>query len=546
MTSRGFAIGVLGSIGVAIVLALPSRAQPLPFDAVHMYLPMAKHVLDEGWSYLRNPESLAYAPFAFLYPALLGAHESWIRWMNLALYCATVAMAGFAVRDAHSRAAGVVAAMLVASSPLMHPWVMNVFTEPPFIFLTALWLLAAVRGWWIAGAIAFTLAVMTRPAAMYFAPVMLVVFALRRDKRQAGLYGIATVLIAAWVVRNAITFGFPAIAAGAGNALFHGINPLVDGFDPPYYGLTFDDGAVTGGATLPLSIAGDRLLSGVAVAELRDTPFVDLARIALHKAFAFFFVTGADEYNGPVAWLRFWRVLLVVPAAAALWMRWRTPLVALLGALIAYMVAVHLPLLYTHRYSVGAIDLPLSMLAAIGIADLATQPARAAAAIATTTLIAALGLLQLSHSYLGPHIDRVPYQLVWTKTDAGGFELGPNAALDIPVRDAPLFHPWDMVALSIDYALAPHERGAKCDAMTVRYAKVGEDAAKAPWRRVPILADGQWRTIVIGGVPLALNHEGTLRIEFDCAAPAALELGRLTIAAPRRATHYREQFLGKR
>jgi len=82
---------------------------------------------------------------------------------------------------------------------------------------------------------------------MYFAPLAAVVFAWRafrhrreEDKRLAILHAIAAVGIALWIARNAITFAFPAVATGAGVALFFGANPLVDGFDRTWYQVSRD------------------------------------------------------------------------------------------------------------------------------------------------------------------------------------------------------------------------------------------------------------------------------------------------------------------
>src|SRR5258708_3314015 len=383
------ALAAVVAIGVAWVL--PLLTLPASFDALHMYLPMARRLLSEGPEYLQRHESLAYAPVAFVFPALFGADEAAVRWASVALYGASIAAAFFAARSAHSPRAGFIAAALLAISPTLHPYMADVLTEPPFVLFTAVWIasVAALASggrarWAVVGAIALALATLTRPALMFFPLMGAAFFAWQagrvhdEERRSvlslALLHLVALAGVAAWIARNAIEFGFPSVSAGAGNALFLGINPLVDGFDPVYYGLSFDDGAVTMGVG-PLSIEGDRLLRRVALLELADIPFPVLLEMGVRKTLAFVFVT---DWEPHVVRLRAWRMVLAVFATGALFFERRSLVVQALAIFVAYMLAVHLPLLYHHRYSVGAIDLPLALLAAIRLAVALDSPRRLA------------------------------------------------------------------------------------------------------------------------------------------------------------------------
>jgi hypothetical protein len=49
-----------------------------------------------------------------------------------------------------------------------------------------------------------------------------------------------------------------------------------------------------------------------------------------------------------------------------------------LATTIAYLVAVHIPVLYEHRYSVGALDLWLALLAGVGVMELVQRRDRTA------------------------------------------------------------------------------------------------------------------------------------------------------------------------
>ncbi|HEX7559274.1 MAG TPA: glycosyltransferase family 39 protein, partial [Usitatibacter sp.] len=235
-TRLNAALPILGAIALAACLIIPRARYPLSFDALHSYLPMARSLLDQGWAFMQRPESLATAPIGYLWPALFGADATITRWANMALFAATIALAYHAVRVAHSWQAGALAAFLIAISPTLRPFVADVLTEPPFFFLIAVWIVAVARtargsgaAWIVAGGIALALATLTRPAIMYFAPVMVVVFLAMKERRLAAMHAIALAGAALWILRNAITFGFPAVATGAGAALFLGVNPLVNG-----------------------------------------------------------------------------------------------------------------------------------------------------------------------------------------------------------------------------------------------------------------------------------------------------------------------------
>jgi hypothetical protein len=341
-------------------------------------------------------------------------------------------------------------------------------------------------------------------------------------------------------------FGLGSIAAGAGGALFLGINPLVDGFDPIYYGMGFDVGAVARDMH-HLSLEADRLLRAVALVQLSDTPLPVLAEMFARKALAFVFVTSTDPSGEPLAALRAWRVALAILAACALIFHRRSPVVVAAGALCAYMVAVHLPLLYTHRYSVGALDVPLAILAAIGLAECLGRPVRLAFALTFAVLGVALGLVSMAHPGPGePRIDRSPIEVIWSRDAAvHGLAIVPGTALEIAVTEAPKLHPWDNSMITIALGVTPGDARGGCEALRLRYRKAGEAGyGEGRTVRVPIASDGRMRRITIGTtVPLRLNHEGVLRIELECPYPALLEMGTISIAAPRRALHYRERYL---
>src|SRR5260221_751790 len=219
-------IAVAAAMTLGVIAVVPTLAWPLEWDAAHSYLPMAKRLLAEGGGCLKSADSLATGIVAFAWPALLGANEGAVRAANVMLYAAVIALAFVSLRAAHSNRAGVLAAFLVALSPVLHPHIANVMTEPPFIFFIAVWIAsiaAVMRGSFTAGAliggVAFALATLTRPATMWFPVVAAALFAWRArragdddrriDASLALMHVFTALLIGAFVARNAIEFGYP-------------------------------------------------------------------------------------------------------------------------------------------------------------------------------------------------------------------------------------------------------------------------------------------------------------------------------------------------
>ena len=521
---------------------------PVAFDGKNFYLPMAREVLDHGWAYLSNPDSVHYAPLAFLWPALLGAREALVREANIALYCMAIAFAYVALRKAHSERAGVIAAVLLAICPTVRPFVADVLTESPFIFLTAAWALCVAqveaggkRGWAIAGGIALAAAALVRPAVMYFAPLAFAYFAWKRRWPLATLHGIATAGIALWVIRNAIVFGFPAISAGAGGALYFGVNPLVDGFDPPYYGMGFDSGLAQDSLN-HLSIHSDRVLRGIGTLELLDTPLSYLLPMFVHKAFAFVFVSSMEPSGEPIALLRGWRVAVAVLAVAGYGWNRRSALATMLAAFVAYMVIVHVPLLYTHRYSV-ALDLPLALLAALGIAEAWRSASRAATALVAVGLALGAGLANATPGPGSPMPERIPNEVVWLGRVDGSTVVFRGDPIDVQVSRTAGTPPWDLSMLQFDLAVDPTRPGA-CSAVTVRFKRPSEPAF-VPWRAVRVPLDrspGPHRYTVGSTVPLILDGSGTLRFQLDCTDAARVSMGTIAVITPKREVYYRDLY----
>jgi len=415
------------------------------FDAIHVYLPFARRLLAEGPSFLLAEASIQAPPFAYAWPALLGADLTTVRWANVALSCILLLLVYRTATLWHSRTAGFIAAFLFAASPLMKPYLPTALTEPPFLFLTGAWIWG-LSEWRVRGRVVYVytagvalgLALLTR-ASLFYALLLFLPF-LWRSRPAFIAHAIALALPLAFIAKNLLVFGFPFYVTGAGNALYLGTSPLFRGYDPGYLGLVYDVGAVTG---LPshLSIQADAMLQAAAKVLLADMDPRELASIYVHKLAAFLFVTNAEEN---VLELRLWRIATLILAAIGIaglrdrWFRW------LLGAIVAYVVAVHIPVLYNHRYSVGALDLWVILLAGVGVAHLweRARIREVSAAILVFTVGAAAAA---THARSGrmpePDVFAASHVLVWQTRES---------KVEMDLTREPAFSDWFNHVLVID------------------------------------------------------------------------------------------------
>ncbi|HEX4763032.1 MAG TPA: glycosyltransferase family 39 protein, partial [Usitatibacter sp.] len=430
-TERTAAAGLAVALVIGAALTIPGLGPAASWDGTHAYLPLARRLLAEGPAFFSAPDAVMYAPLAYVWPALFGGIEIAVRSANVALFLGTIALAWHAATVAHSRPAGIAAALLVAISPELRLYAADALTEPLFIFLVAAWTAAVAhlardgephpRAWLALGAVALAAAPLSRPALTLFAPIAAVActaWALLAPQarralawRLAALHGLAVLGPLAWIVHNQLVHGVPSVANGLGGALWLGIDPMVDGFDPLYFGLDFDTGGIA--RDIPhLSSAGDRILRGGALLQLHDLPLAVIAQMMLRKLAAFLTVTSMEP-SIFVAPHRAWRLAVLVLGASGLAWQRRSVFAWALAAYAAYMTAAHLPLLYNHRYSIGALDLPLALLAGIAIAELARERRRALVAGCLTTAVVAAGIAMLARAAPGsPHVEMAPGQVL--------------------------------------------------------------------------------------------------------------------------------------
>ncbi|MGE5617228.1 MAG: ArnT family glycosyltransferase [Bacillota bacterium] len=551
------------------------------FDAVYHYLPDAKRLLHEGFSFFLEEESIAAPPFAYIYPALIGPTLATVKNANVVLSCVLML---FVYRTGvlwQSRLAGLCAALVYAATPLLKPYLATAVTEPPYLFLAGLWIWA-LSEWVVRGrpvyvamaGIALSLALLTRASIFYGVVILTAVLvwrayraapAIAREARGSALvHLIALVPALAFIVKNLAVFGFAFYTTGAGNALYLGSNPATGGYDPNYLGLIYDSGMIARDQS-HLSLEAERLLGGVARMVLASLDPAFVAAMYAKKVAAFLFVTNAETI-GDIVTLRAWRIATLILAAIGIFgirVRW---LRALAAGIVLYQVASHIPVLYTHRYSVGALDLWLALLSGIGIATLWQRRRRAAegAIVAAAILAGALagGYAYWNGTFPEPDAWVAAHDIVWDRSaealeaasvqgfvaQDGAWRFGQRlATLEFEVHDAPRFHPLFNYALVIDSTLTPAASDEACGVVRIAYKREGEsDFSDAHEITRKLIADGKPHEDQFGAsIPLHLQGEGRLRLAFECAPGGRLELRRLAVVALLGALDYHDRYFAQ-
>ncbi|THJ32038.1 hypothetical protein E8K88_13505 [Lampropedia aestuarii] len=379
---------VLFGLGLPLIVCAV-RAVPLlldlfvPFDTQYSYLPLARMALDDFASLWHSELMLKTAPGAYLYMALMQADMETIKAGNLAMSMGITILLFDALRRMAGWGAGALAAWLYVLSPALLFWTVYPMGEPVFIFLTGLWLWACVwathlnqasrRLRWLAiaiGGLALACATLTRGTYLYGIPVAAFCFvflAWRKPNEPfwrplAFIHLIALVLVGSFVARSHVEFGKPVIAAGAGNALYYGLNPIYHGEDLPLYGAAFDEYYLLGTAK-QLTLGADEKQMAAVKQMVQDTPLPQLVSLGLHKAQALLIYSTSHLRNYTE---RIWRIALLCFGLAGFWWMRRNPITWVIAGVFVYQWLVHIPALYTPRYSIAALDLPLTFLAALG------------------------------------------------------------------------------------------------------------------------------------------------------------------------------------
>jgi len=545
----------------------------LAYDAQFSYLPFARRLLSEGWAFLADERSVWYPFGAYGYPALLAADVQAIEAVNLVLSCSIVLMLYRIAAPVHSVRAGLIAAWLYALSPSIAPLVINVYTELPFLFFCAVWLWAfsellasGQHRWvWIAG-LALGCAVNMRASLVLFiygSVLLALVASMRRMAPQAtwrqfaSVQGIAAVVATVVIVKNWLLFGMPHIAAGGGNAFYLGSHTLTGGYEPAYGGLFFDVGAIAQGDHL--TVAADALLRSAGWEMLKAQPLDLTLANYWRKAWAFLFYPNVLLPDSMFT-LRSLRICLVTGAAVGIIRGWRAPVLLLAASIVVFQVLVHTPLLYNPRYSEGALDLWLCLLAGCGFATMWQWPPGRTALVALALLAACYVGKTIRHLE-GPVAPlrfnaSVPHKVVWEQVGI------PEGSLTDLVLDRALAvvatgeNPSIRIALPDVVGITGNAKGSRrnlflilevstpssgkrCDKGRLEF-EPGAATPGAPSREFyypfRLQRDSSPQTFSFGiSAPTptweaGINGPGTFKVSFSCDRGGVIRMDRLAIA----------------
>lgn len=557
-----------------LVQQLHYRESPLThiirFDTQATYLPLARRFLEDAAGLFADPAHLIVAPGSFIYLAMFGAENDLAVQANLALSGLILLLSFDALRRIAGFVAATAVAWLIALSPLMPEVLISALSEPPHLLFLSLWLWCCAlicespqRRWPVAlGGIALLMSIMCRATYIYWILAAIGACALLLWRGTPRLRSIATPLLilhliagsgtASYIAYNKIVFDLPMVATGSGAALYFGLNPAVAGYEPPYFGLGHDHFQVLAGMGDHLSIEGDKRLSQLAKAELVDMPMPVLAKLLMQKAGATLFFSQGD-LSRKVFNARAWHVLLIVLTAFGLWRYRREPYHWMLCCIAAYQVAIMSLVMHSTRYAIGAIELPLTMLAAFGVATIWQASARRralAACIAITMLGVATGYLHQRYTRpLMPDLAHVPHRTIAVAEPAllkwQGLDGNPFSPAGARSTEKDAYIIWEQLTYLQPVGIPIVQFHAlnfdkDCDEVWLDYLPPG-----GPFRstHVPLNHMKPPQTISIG--MLALNSltpmGGTLRIRMSCPVGTRLALEDLKIHTITRGPHYLQQ-----
>ncbi len=543
--------------------------QIINFDTQYTYLPMARRFLEDAGALFADPWHLIVAPGSFIYMALLGADNATVVQANLLASGLILLLTFDTLRRIGGRPAAAAASWLIALSPLMPKIAIAALSEPPQLLCLSIWLWACAlicesptRRWpVILGGIALLLSILVRATYVYWiiAACGACVLLIWRGAPTVRMIAVRLLLLhliagagtAAYINYNRATFDLPMVATGSGAALYFGINPAVAGYEPPFFGLLHDHFQALDGIGTHLSIEGDRRLSQMAKAELLDMPPAVLGSILLQKAGATLFFSQA-ELSRQVFNDRAWHVLLLALAAFAIWRHRRQPYLWMLGCILAYQVAIMSLVMHNQRYAIGAIELPLTLVAALGVAAIAqaSAPLRTSAAAAALILCGiAGGYLHQRYSHpLMPDLSHVQNEVIARAKPAElltqGFDGDPFSAQGARVNAPNAMITWQPITylrLGGQPVIQFNAQAfsSRCERVQLNYQR--PDGALRSTRM--FLNHMQPPQIIsLGSLKLdGLDPQGgALSIQLDCPAGTHIQLSDLQLRTVTRGIHYRK------
>ncbi|MEP7156146.1 MAG: glycosyltransferase family 39 protein [Betaproteobacteria bacterium] len=554
-----------------------SKTTTYNFDAVHSYMPLARKLLDEGPAFLLTEQAMQVPPFAYVFPALFGADLLFQAQLHMVLSVIALLALYRTGLLMHSHVAGLACAAAYGLTPNLWPFMATASVDPIHIFLIALWTWSLAEGesgkrWgFVVAGVVMGLATLTRATTLYFLPLIIVLgwWCSRRPGANAGFWkgvlhghAIALAFVAPVLIKNLVMFGIPAVSTGAGIALLLGSHPLMWGMDGSYFNIANDHIAAMAPGQSHLDVASDKSMLALARFMIWDQPFFT-AKMYATKVVMFLFVTNR-EWVMPVELLRGWRIVFIALAACAMPLARLRPLVTLLLVYVLFQLAIHTPALYAHRYSVGALEVPLAVLGGLGAAYLLFH-ARLRVTIVVLPVIVCLVLLgsrlARNHHYPLLNIDRVAadvavsYSLPNLPISATGFKQGPAGSytqsdpvgtMEIDLSRATQMHAGSVNVIALRVTAVDIGTGGPvlngCQHVKVMYRDLAQPEFSEnrvyydEWplqAKTPVFMGGQWH--------LRVTAPGVLKLQFNCPR-VRYDFTRIEVLQPHATATYRDVF----
>lgn len=539
-------------------------------DAAIVYLPLATKLLENPLTILSEPAAVTVAPGSYFYMALAGAEPARIFIFNIVLAVCSALLIFDLCRRLGGIYAGLAGALLYCTSPLLPHVLIPTLNEPPYLFFTTLWLWSTVligdkqdKLWpvLVAG-FALLLSILTRAIYFYWlfpavvTCLLVYVYSKNLDLKKLGVRILAAHLIAAagagaYTFYNWQVHDTPMIATGSGGALYFGSNPVTLGYEPPYFNMLHDEWMVTDRVNSHLTPHNDRRLSFVAKQMLKDMPAQDLAELYTNKLGAILFFSQANMQLN-IFNERAFRIFLLALAVAGVFYYRKNLIVVMLFCVFLYVTAVHVPAMYNQRYSIGALDLPLTLLAALGVAQLIRQYSNKKLIAGMFLIIVTgitLGTLHQRYSApLMPRLDkgisRLALQAPLENLDYQGFSNNPLTAVATTLVKTPSIT-WKNISnhtrggtpiISID--VLEIDKGCKKVEFTysdkeqnIWYSSMQLKRPKAPLTL-------NFGTLHLNNID---KYNSQLDIKFKCPNNSALKIGAIALYLSQTGLYYNEK-----
>lgn len=542
----------------------------LTLDATASYLPLANKLIAAPFSLWEDSAAITVAPGGYAYMALVGAKPELIFILNIVLAVFSLLLVFDLCRRLGGLIAGLAGAILYSFSPLLIEVIVPVLNEPPYLFFTTLWLWATVlirdkpdKKWpIIVSGLALLCSILTRAIYFYWLfpaiiTCLLIYFVSQKTElKKLCLQILAAHLIAAagagaYTLHNWQTHGTAMIATGSGTALYFGSNPVTLGYEPPYLGMIHDEWMVTDRINSHLTPHNDRRLAWAAKQMLKDMPVADLTELYINKLGAILFFSQVN-LEPTIFNDRAFRIFLLVLAAIGVFYNRKSLLVAMLFFIVLYVTAVHVPAMYNQRYSIGALDLPLTLLAALGLAHLARcYSNKKTISVSMIILLSGVFAGLMHQRYSAPLMPKINKGMSYLALKAPLASLEYKGFAGNPLASSATFE--GKFASIIWKDISNHKRGGtpvisidilEMDKNCKKIDLIYTDKNKQTWQSVFLLKKPKAPlTVTVGSLKLDNidKYESQLELRFKCPINSKIKIDDISLYVSQAGLYYYDQ-----